>query len=161
MRRIISAALVLLLVFSLFSCSPAPKAEEMLSDFLYTYGIEGIIYSPSIPEGGDGYITEELFDKIYIYEGSLPKNCAIFLNTRTDKYVECAIFVTESEEERAAITDMCTERIALIDKSGDSSFILRSGAIVFYSTLPDKERARSVIDKILGSYTWLFIGYNI
>lgn len=125
----------------------------MLEEFLYTYGIDGIIYSPSVPEGKDGYITEELFDKIYVYEGSLPENSAIFLNPRTDEYIECAIFITESEQERAAITDMCTERIHLIDSAGKHSFILRSNNVVFYSALPNKDKAKAVIEKILRAYS--------
>lgn len=152
MKKAAASILVLIFLLSLFSCSKEPSAAEMLNDFLYTYGIEGIIYSPDVAEGKDGYITEELFKRIYVLEGEVPENSAIFLNPRTDEYIECAIFVTESEDERARVSDMCAERIMLIDPTGEHSFILRTKNVVFYSALPDKERARSVIDEILNAY---------
>ena len=139
------------MLLSLFSCTAEPSAESMLRDFLYSYGVEGIIYSPDTPEGGEGYITEELFRRIYLYDGDLPTNCAIFLNPRTDDFVECAIFVARDEDERAAISDMCIERVSILDTDGDRAFIIRSGRIIFYSTLKDKDRAEEIITKILKS----------
>lgn len=152
MKKIILFFCVLVLCFSFFSCAPQPSSYDMLSDFMLTYGIDGVIYTPNLSEWEDGYITDELFGKIYIYEGRVPENYALFLNSYADYGSECAVFVCKDVEEREDIIEMCEERISLFGK-GDKAFIVCADNIIFYSTLSDKVRAEEVWRKIIREHT--------
>ena len=153
MKRV--AFLCLLTVLSslvLSSCRMAPDAYDMLRDFSLAYGVEGVIYSPAVLEGDDGYIDSELFEKIYSQD-TMPENFAVILNSRADYGAECGVFVFETESERTAAMEMCEERLRLISRTGDSALLIRTASTVFYSTLADKETAERVWRKIISSHT--------
>ena len=86
---------VLISILSLFGCGGAVSAEGMLSEFIYAYGAEGVIYSSEAREGEAGYVGEGLTEKIYVYEGNFPRNFAIFLNSHIDAASECGAFVCD------------------------------------------------------------------
>ncbi len=153
MKKIILVLLVLSLALTLVSCSSVPSAEEMLADFIDCYGVGGIIYSPNASEGEDGYITDELFLKIYISDGKIPENYAIFLNSHADYGSECAVFVCSGELSVDAAVDMARERISLFPDRRDEAFIIQSGKVVFYSTMQDRARAEDIWRKIIRAYT--------
>ena len=136
----------------MLSCSAEPTARDMLSDFCVAYGVEGIIYSPDIKEGKDGYITARMFSDIYLFYGDPPENYAVMLNSRTDVSAECGTFVSQNDAELSALEAMCYERIALLG-APESSIVIRSGATVFYSTFSNSKRVSEIWGAIIRSYT--------
>ena len=150
MKKIISTILLIVIfLLSLSSCKRNRDAYEMLNEFVLTYGAEGIIYSPRITEGNDGYIRDGLIDKIYRFHGGFPTNYAIFLNSHPDYSVECGIFVCTDVEMCERVEEMCLERIKLLAMGEKHAFVKRSGTVVFYSTMPDRDRAEKIFNQII------------
>ena len=149
MKKLISLLLVLVFISSLSSCEEQKNAYSLLSEFVIAYGAEGIIYSPQIPEGQDGYITEELVKRIYIFSGKFPDEFAILLNSHPDFGAECAVFICSDEQESSLIMEACTERIRLLGRGSDVAFIKRQGMVIFYSTMTDKKRAEELWREII------------
>ena len=150
MKRII--AFILLIALSclpLISCKREFDPKAKLEDFISAYGAEGIIYSPSIPEGRAGFIPDGLIERIYIFSGNFPEDYAIFLNSRPEYGYECALFVCGDAACLEMMEESCLERMALLDGAGERSFIKRSGNILFYSTMKDKERAEELWREII------------
>ena len=73
-----------------------------------------------------------------------PDNFAIFLNSHADYGSECGVFVCDGGIGISEVEEMCLERIRLLGRGGENSFILREGRVVFYSTMSDGERARGI-----------------
>ena len=144
MKKIIAFFITVAISIGMTSCSQARSAREMLDELMELYPATGAVYYSDACETEEGYISEELFSRIYVYHGELPSEFAIYLNTHTDYGSECGVFVCEDEDERARVTDMCRERIDLVGRGGDHAFIARSGSVVFYSTLSDRERAEKI-----------------
>jgi len=135
LKRILALLLALALVFSALSgCGAVRDPDEMLSELAKTAKLEGVIYSSEKREGEDGYMTEELFCRIYLYEGEPPKAYAVLLNSHPTYGAECGAFLYESEDERQRLTDMCEERMALLSEGGENRLLIRSGGVIFYST---------------------------
>lgn len=137
-----------ILIFALCSCQKEVSATAILSEFISAYGAEGIIYSSESAEGDDGYLRVEVLSKIYLSGDRFPENWAIFLNSHADYGSECGVFVCDSADMRLSVEEMCLERIRLLS-GGENSFVIRSGNIVFYSTMQDGERAERLFKKIL------------
>lgn len=155
--RIIYRYAVLLCTISYFffcfsSCSAQPSARSMLSDFCASFGIEGVIYSPEVKEGQDGYISRRLFSDIYLFYGAPPENYAVMLNSRTDISAECGVFVTENGAELAALTEMCRERLYALGAK-DRGVVIESYGTVFYSTFDDGGKTREIWQTIIRAYT--------
>ena len=148
MKKTLSLVIMLLLVPNLVCCHKEQSAENMMNDFLYSYGASGTVYSPSRSEGEYGYVTSELLNLIYVYDSDFPESFAIFLNPRSDYGSECGFFVAKGEDERERIVDMCEERLSLIAR-GDEGFIITRGRVVFYSAMEDSERARRVAKRVI------------
>lgn len=151
--RKFTVLLLMIILFVLSSCVKSPDAKEMLTEFCSLYSASGVIYTPEKEEGEDGYISEELFRRIYIFEGDMPKSFAIFLNSHANYGAECGVFVCDGSEERERIIEMCAERIKLLNRGSDNAFIKLSGAVVLYSTMPDKARAEALWNKIVSLHT--------
>ena len=152
MKKIVLLVLLLSLTPALTSCNKSPSAYEMLSDFALLYGIEGVIYSSTVPEGEAGFADENLFCGIFLYDGKMPQNYALYLNSHAEYGSECGVFVCADAAERIRISDACRERMRQL-KGGDRSLLLISYNTVFYSTLTDKEEAERLWCKIIRSYT--------
>ena len=148
MKKTALILISLTLLFALFSCHSEVIAEGLLSEFISAYGAEGIIYSSECSEGDEGYLPPETLEKIYVYSGRFPENWAIFLNSRAGYGSECGVFVADSADMRLAIEEACLERVRLLS-GGENSFVIRSGSVVFYSTMQDGERAERIFKKIL------------
>ncbi len=133
---------------SLCSCRREENAYDLLCEFTSAYGADGVIYSPNVPEGKEGYIYDGLMERIYIYSGSLPANYAVMLNSRTDVYSECGIFIC-SDAEMPFVEEMCLERVWLLAEGEDHAFVKRSKHICFYSTLRDRSRAEKIFSEII------------
>ena len=150
MKRIIVLILCIsALCFNLVSCREGRNARRMLEDFVAAYGADGIIYSPEVGEGNDGYVYDGLMERIYVFSGSFPTNYAVFLNSRPDFYAECAIFVCSDAAMLNTVEEMCLERVRLLSGGANHAFVRRSGNICFYSTMPDRERAEKIFSEII------------
>lgn len=151
MKKALAALLLLVFALTFTSCETAVSPYRLLSDFVSLYGAEGIVYSPECPEGSEGYIDSSTAHRIFIFHGDMPKSYAVFLNSHVDGGAECGVFVCRDGAELSEVTEMCEERMRLL--SSDNPVLIRSGRIIFYSTLRDSDRARSLWTKILKSYT--------
>ena len=149
MKRILLLFTVFSLIFSLMGCREERDSYALLSEFISAYGAEGIIYSPSLGEGEDGYIRDGLIEKIYVFSGRFPDNFAVFLNSRPDFGSECGVFVCLGAEQCAMVEEACLERIRLLGRGNDCAFVKRQGNTVFYSTMTDKERAERLWREII------------
>jgi hypothetical protein len=140
---------LLSILFALTCCSNEPSAEEILNEFIYAYGMEGTVYSPSKESFEEGNISKELIEKIYVFDGEFPKNFAICLNSHSHKGSEVGVFVCSDENERAATVEMCLERMRLVAKNKEDAVLVRSGRIIAYSTLEEPKRAEELLMKII------------
>lgn len=135
-------------MLSVISCSHTRPSDELMAAFIHAYRAEGIIYSPSIPEGEEGYIDDELYDRIYVHSGEHPDDFSIFLASHTDSHSECGVFNCRDSEMLASVEQMCLERVRLLDP--ERGFVTRSGLTVFYSTMSERERAQRLWAGIIG-----------
>lgn len=154
MRRAALFVLILYTSVCVFtSCGEVPDAYAMMCDFARDFGISGAIYSPSVPEGEDGYTTPDLISRIYLTGEVIPSDYAVILNCRADYGAECGVFVCDSEAECTAAIEMCEERLRILSRGDGNALLIRSGNTVFYSTLTDHERAEHLWRKIVASHT--------
>ena len=109
MKKIITIFVLLSLLLGLSSCKNEPNAYELLSDFVNSYGAEGIIYSPLISEGEKGYMPSGMVERIYIFCGNLPRNFAVFLNSHADSRSECGVFVCSDAAQCQIVEEACLE----------------------------------------------------
>lgn len=148
MRRVFCFLLIFSMLFSLSSCGESRSAYELLSEFVSVYGAEGIIYRSDAEEWEEGFAEYDLLKKIYLFYKDFPEEFSIFLNSHADYGSECAVFVCRNSSECFEVYEMCLERIKLLDRRGEKSFIVREGRLVFYSTMSDTERARRIWDAL-------------
>ena len=148
-RIILLLILFVMLMTSLFSCGREISAYDALTEFVRVYGAEGVVYSPEIPEGREGYIPDGLVERIYIYSGRFPENYAIFLNSRTEGFFECGVFVCDDADSLLSIEEACRERIRLLSTGGVQGFIKISRMTVFYAVLDDRDRAEKIWCEII------------
>lgn len=144
MKRFLCMLISIIFTFQLTACSQNPEADKIMNDFLSAYGADGIVYSPKIAEGNDGYISDGLLNKIYIFDFIFPEDFAIFLNAHTDHASECAVFVCTDANMRSLVEQMCLERVRLVSGSDPRGFVSVSGLVVFYSTMSDGARAKEI-----------------
>ena len=139
-------------MFSFCSCSPEADPADMLSDFILLYGAEGTIYSSDARLSEEGFISDELFEKIFVFSGERPNSFAIFLNSHSHKGSECGVFVCRDDEEKERVIEMCKGRATLV--SSDASYLLIcSGNTVFYSTMSDCKNVERLWNRIIVSYS--------
>ena len=137
--------ILFLCLFILSACSEPLPPVDMLTEFVRAYGAEGVIYHSGAREGDEGYLSERLA-VITFGNRSLPSSYAVLLNTHLDTAYECGIFLIEGD--RDAALELCATRAALLDPRGERTYIAIYGRYVFYSTLADKSRAKSIADKV-------------
>lgn len=147
MKKILSFFTFISLILSLFSCGKEPpSAERLLSDFISSYGAFGVIYSKEVPEGERGYIDGSFFSTLYGDEADFESDYAVFLSSSIDEISEVGVFAVRDESSRIYAEQLCRKRLTLLTKMGygDSSVLLVRGQVIFYSTLPDPERAERI-----------------
>ena len=149
MKKILSIFIIFALLLSLLSCREQRDAYAILSEFVRAYGAEGVIYSPSIPEGERGYMPDGMTEKIYVFCGNLPDNFAVFLNSRADFGAECGVFVCSDATQCDIAEEACLERIGILGRGSENAFVKRTDRVVFYSTLTDKKRAEELWREII------------
>lgn len=141
--------LIIICISHLSSCKEEIDPKSALDEFISAYGAEGIIYSPEIPEGDSGHIPDGLIEKIYVFSGDFPEKYAIFLNSRPEYGYECGVFICEDADCLEMMEESCLERARLLDGGGKRSLVIRSGSVVFYSTMKDKDRAEKIWREII------------
>ena len=140
--------IILFLSFGLFcSCGRSYDAHEILTEFRDAYGAEGIIYSPTVAEGEEGYLDADLGEKMFAHSSDLPRDYAVMLNSHPDTPSECGVFICTDDGELRAAEAAALERIDLL--GGDRGFVLRQGRVVFYSVMSDSDRARKIFKEIM------------
>lgn len=150
MKKIILLLLVLLVFLNnLTSCQKEPDALDLLSEFVGVYGARGVIYSPKISEGNQGYIPDGLIERIYVFSGDFPENYAVFLNSRTSNFSECGVFVCDDGKSLLDVEEMCYERIKLLCGNDGRGFVKISGTTIFYSTMQERDRAEKIWREII------------
>ena len=149
MKRLLSLIIILAFVSLAVSCHSDRDAYDMVNEFVTVYGAEGVIYSPRISEGENGYVPKGLMEMIYVFSGDFPGNYAVFLNSHHTTPAECGAFVCENADSLAATEEMCLERIKLLSRGESHAFVKVSGMIVFYSTMKNRERAERIWHEII------------
>ena len=144
MRRVFCLFLIICLCAGLTSCDETPTAFDMLSEFVSSYGAEGIIYRSDKETWEEGYVEYDLLKKIYVFYRDFPEEFAIFLNSHADYGSECGVFVCKDMGECSDVEEVCFERIKALKKTDGGAFVVREGTVVFYSTMSDGERAREI-----------------
>ena len=134
-----------LCLFILSSCREPLPPKDLLYEFVKSYGAEGIIYHSEAKEGEEGYLSPEL-ERLAFGDRHLPGSYAVLLNTHLDTAAECGLFIIEGNREE--LIDLCTYRTALLDTGGERTYIAIFGDYMFYSTLPDRDRAKRLADKV-------------
>ena len=152
MKRSLVFLVAVCLALTLVSCNRDIRAVDMLEEFCELYGCEGVIYSPERAEGEDGYMREDLFHAIYTYHGTPPKSYAVMLNSHTQSYSECGVFICRDTAELSSVKECVIERQTLL-MAGESAVISISGNILFYSTFGETDKVLSAWKKIISSYT--------
>ena len=134
-----------LCLFILSSCSEPLPPVDLLSEFVRSYGAEGIIYHSEAKEGDEGYLSPEL-KNLAFGDREMPKSYAILLNIHLDTATECGVFLIEGD--RDEILELCATRTALLDPRGERTYLAIYGRYAFYSTLSDKAKAKRIADKV-------------
>ena len=131
------------LMFALSSCSEPLPPRDLLSEFVKAYGAEGVIYHSEANESEEGYLSPEL-EGLAFGDRHLPRSYAILLNTHLDTAAECGLFLIEGNREE--LIDLCTYRTTLLDTGGERTYVAIFDSYMFYSTLPDRDRAKRIAD---------------
>ena len=131
------------------SCRNSVSAIDFITDFAAIYPLEGNVYYSSASKSSDGYISEELFRRIYSYDGQIPEDYAVVLNSRPERGAECGIFKVCSGTDIEAITELCMNRINLLSQRDNKGMVITSGEYVFYSTLDDQTRAKELFYRLI------------
>ena len=157
MRIFAFILLLATLAFNLVSCNKNIDCYSLAESFREGFGMEGTIYSPRIPEGDGGYVSEDFYILMYSDENTHAEDYAILLSGRGDLPGEAAFFLAYSEWDAISIEEMLGARLDLIGSlfgKGEGSpakggFVLRSGKLVVMCATRDNERARSVVKMII------------
>lgn len=148
-KRIIFLAALAVVLLSFSACGRDISALDFMTDFAASYPLEGEFYFSEANEEDSGYISKELFQKIYLTHGEIPEEFAIYLNSRPERGAECGIFKVREGGDTELIAEFCLERIRIISDRDTEGIVLRSGRYVFYSTLEDSERAKELFYRLI------------
>lgn len=129
-------------------CGRDVSAIDFMTEFAEEYPLEGKIYCSSAKRSEEGYMSDEIFRKIYSYEGEIPKDFAVFLNSRPERGAECGIFRVDNGG-TGIIEEFCLKRIKLISEGKNCGIVLTSGKYIFYSTLDDHEHAKEIFYRLI------------
>ena len=154
---ILIAAILILLVLPLVSCSELADAHSLMTEFCSAYGIDTTIYSTTVQQGEEGYVTQRFFFSLYGEDMGSVSSFAVILDSDLDRISECGIFVCYSDYDAILVTDMLSRRLELIQgvaaSSGlslpDGAFIIRENKCVVLAALSDADQARRIWKRII------------
>ena len=147
MKKIFSFLLCIAITLPITSCfGVTPSAHSLLSDFIASFGAVGVIYSPSVPEGDIGYVSEDFFITLYGAPQDSESDYAVFLSSSLDSVYEAGVFVCRDESSALYAEGLCRGRLRLLSAMGfdGNAVVLRRRGVIFYSALPDSERAERI-----------------
>lgn len=159
-RSLVAISFTLMIVFvalSLLSCAKRAAPYFLMSEFCSEYGINDTVFSPSVPEGKDGYISGSFFKTVYGESDDLVCDYAVVFLSSLDNVGECAVFLCYSDYDALLACDILYRRIELLKSMGtgmDTSYVLdasvfKSGKYVVMCALSDNVRAEKIWRKIL------------
>ncbi|MBR2650419.1 MAG: hypothetical protein IKD45_02045 [Clostridia bacterium] len=136
------------------------SASEMMSAFLSEYGIEAVIYTPSIPEGEEGYFSPDMFYTMYSRDTSAVSDFALIMLSRSVSLGECAVFVCYNTYDAIVMSEACQRRLLLFSSASginvecytEDAFVKRHGNIVVMCALRDNTAAQRIWSGILDFY---------
>ncbi len=134
-----------LCLFILSACQPPAPPVDLLSEFVRSYGAEGTIYHSEAEEGDEGYLSPQLATLAF-GDRELPSSYAILLNIHLDTATECGLFLIEGNKKE--LLELSAARAGLLDPQGERTYIAIYGDYVFYSTLSDRERVKSLAESV-------------
>lgn len=159
-RNLARAALVFLLLLSIIcmsSCQRSVEAYKLMTELCYAYGIDRVIFSPSVKEGEEGYCPDGFLDSVFGDISESVSDYALLFISDLFSVGECAILVCYSTYDAIAVTEAALMRLELLrTESGgldisalEGAFVERSGRTVILCALPDNDRARRLVRKII------------
>lgn len=134
-------------ILPICGCKKKISAREIMEKFVKEYPLFGQVYYSDSPEFDAGYISAELFLDAFIWEGELPEEFALMLNSSVDEPCECGVFYASDASERERISESCLERIKLL--SDGAYKLLYCRGFIFYAVLPDLDLAEEVFYAIV------------
>lgn len=156
-KRTIALLLALGMLTLLCACGRECDPVAFLNGFRDGYGIEGVLYSPTIPEGEVGYVDEPFYTRLFGADAPRPMRFAILLSPSLTEWYECGIFVCADGYDAIAVGEMCMDRLALVRSiadmtgaaSGQRSCVRRYDTVVVYGFLRDIARAERIWKRLL------------
>ena len=158
MKRAAALAMIIALLLTMLTgCGKPRSARALLLEFEIAYGIDHTVYSPDVPEGEAGYVSDEFFEIMYMYGESCVTDYAIAQGSDLSSISECAIFICDGEHNAERMRLYLIERLELLSSSAklsgidypEGAFVKRYGSTVVMSVLADNARAERIFNKIL------------
>lgn len=150
MLRMLKKLIIICIIAALLpisGCKREISAREIMGKFVKEYPLLGQVYYSDSPEFDEGYISDGLFLDAFIWEGEMPEEFALMLNSSVDEPCECGVFYASDASERERITESCLERIKLMT---DGAYkLLYCKGFVFYAVLPDLDLAEEIFYTIV------------
>ena len=143
MKKLFALIILCAVALTFSSCGAKGRtAEELLSEFVSSYGAGGVIYSSEA--GGEWeYADGEFFAALYGATADFESGFAVLLSSSLDCVYEAGVFVTHDTTSRLYAEELCRKRLDLLIKMGasDTPLLIKRKNVIFYGCLPDAERA--------------------
>ena len=157
LKRFVSFLLIASCVLTIVGCEEKRSALDLMNAFCSEYAPAGVIYSPSIKEGDEGFAGEDFFVTMYFESSDSVTDYAVFLNSNTEIVCECAVFLCYSGYDAMNVSEMLYRRIdflksfalAIDTSCAEDAFVLRKGKTIVMCAMPDNELAYSVWKRII------------
>ncbi len=158
MKKLLILFLVLSIsVLALASCAEQRSALAICREFASAYGVEGVIYSPTVREGEEGYVREGFFESLYGEPQDSVRDYAILLCSDLDSISEVGIFICESDYDALLVTEMQECRLENIRRVAASAgmsfpegaFVMRKNKCVVLCAISDAERAERILRRVI------------
>ena len=148
-------------LLSLTACGKTPSAVSAMDSFRDAFGGGGILFSPTVLEGEDGYIGTDWLVAFFgesaaDAENPLPADYAVLLFPSLAGAREAGVFVCDDTGDALRLCELCLDRLELlrsVARAGgtpvpDGAFVRRYGKTVVYAVVEDAERAEAVFSRL-------------
>lgn len=155
-RSILIGAMSLILTFSLISCRGERDALSAMREFADAYG-EGTVYARGIPEGERGAVNESFFSELYGAPPYEVEDYALLFLPSPMRSGEAGLLLCYRAADAMTVEALCLSRLRTLRTAAllagrsfpEDAFVERHGRYVVYAALPDGERARSLLSRVL------------